>query len=148
MRHKAADEFFRMAPDERNFWLRVRTEPERDALFEILADDERLHLSDIAQLEPPFRFRLTAFLLGDPQLGISPPANRRRFTIRPVKDPVRVQVGARQNKRIFRTLKKQETLEPAEALLFYELFGPYAEIEVHRGLVEEVIDEDRRSKSK
>ncbi len=134
--NRLVDDFFEVDQDARTMYFRTRTPAQIEQLFPLLADDDRLRVTDALALEDPYRTGLIHHLAGFPQKGIN--STGRTFYVEPTDKPVLVERGTRNNVRQFVTIDRKMPLPADLAINALHNFGPYAIIEDQRDLLREV----------
>lgn len=138
MKHidRILDDILASEPHERELALRSRTQVERDALFVLWAESERLRVTDIVALPQPYQAELVSFVVGDPRRGRV--GVGRMFEVEAVNGPVSLERGMRANKRLFYVIDKRTTLDARQAIHALGLYGPDAEMPSNRNKLREV----------
>lgn len=137
--HKNLDEFFAFqSQEERNNYFRIRTDRQLQSIYPLLAEDERLTVTAILELEHPYQANLVHHIIGERSKGLN--SLGRMFTVRSTgKNKVLVSRGTKRNQRQFFEVKGEQVLPAEYAINALHKYGPNSSIECHRGQLEEVI---------
>lgn len=121
--------------DDRNQYLRLRTEDQRFEIFDEWA--QTISLTDLAEIHQPYRSQIQDLIVGNPQKGL--PALGRIFYIEPVpgKGPVRVQTGFRRNKRVYKEISEKTPLPADLAISAFCQWGPLSKVKSQRDFLRE-----------
>ena len=136
-RHQILDDFFNLGSNEqRENYFRIRQAAQLDRIYPLLAEDERLTITTVLHLPDPYKTEICHNLCGNATRGIN--GTRRSFTVEPTGESVRMEMGTRNNKRMFFTLGDRESLAADLVINLLDRYGPKAEIESQCGLIREV----------
>ena len=134
-----------MSADDRNQFIRLRTESQRLELLEQWS--ESISLENLSHVEQPYRAMIQDVICGNPQKGLPPLG--RIFHIEPAgKGPVWIQTGFKRSKRTYREISGPTALPAELAIAAFCQWGPMSKIEQQRSFLQEHDPEAPRPKKR
>jgi len=124
----------KMSVEDRNQYIRLRTESQRLELLEKWS--ESISLEDLALVEQPYRALIQDMICGNSQRGLPPMG--RIFTIEPTgKGSVWIQTGFKRSKRTYREISVPTALPAELAIAAFCQWGPMSKIQQQRSFLQE-----------
>lgn len=131
------EQFSVISQQERNSFLRIRSEEERQSLLEEWVDSEFINISDVLALDSEFQHEAVSFLCGSIRRSI--PSSGKTFTVEPSGDPVELEIGSSRNKRKYTTISRKTVFPADRAIMALHMFGPESNRKTMRGKLREVL---------
>lgn len=122
--------------EERNAYFRIRNQAELARIYPLIAEDDRLTITDLLTIEQPHHTAICYCLCGNPSLGIN--RTERTFLLEPTGDPVEYPIANSGGKRRFAWLRGRQQVPANRAIDLLFSHGPTSNMRTHKGKIREV----------